>query len=48
MAKFKLEDGTEIEAFTADEVEKMTESNKEVIYIPTEAGLPLLEAGKRK
>ncbi len=29
-------------------IEKMTESNKEVIYIPTEAGLPLLEAGKRK
>lgn len=28
-------------------IEKMTESNKEVIYIPTEAGLPILEAGKR-
>ena len=26
MAKFTLADGTEIEAFTADEVEKMTES----------------------
>ena len=28
-------------------IEKMTESNKEVIYVPTEAGLPILEAGKR-
>lgn len=28
-------------------IEKMTETNKEVIYIPTEAGLPILEAGKR-
>lgn len=28
-------------------IEKMTESNKEVIYIPTEAGLPILEAGRR-
>lgn len=29
-------------------IEKMTEAGKEVIYIPTEAGLPILEAGKRK
>lgn len=28
-------------------IEKM-DSNKEVIYIPTEAGIPILEAGKRK
>lgn len=29
-------------------IEKMTEAGKEVIYIPTEAGLPIMEAGKRK
>lgn len=29
-------------------IEKMTEADKEVIYIPTEAGLPIMEAGKRK
>lgn len=29
-------------------IEKMTEAGKEVIYIPTEAGLPILEASKRK
>ena len=29
-------------------IKKMTEAGKEVIYIPTEAGLPILEAGKRK
>jgi hypothetical protein len=28
-------------------IEKMTETGKEVIYVPTEAGLPILEAGKR-
>lgn len=25
----------------------MKETNNDVIYIPTEAGLPILEAGKR-
>lgn len=28
-------------------ITNMNESQKEVIYIPTEAGLPILEAGKR-
>lgn len=28
-------------------IENMSNQNKEVIYIPTEAGLPILEAGKR-
>lgn len=28
-------------------IEKMAETSKEVIYVPTEAGLPILEAGKR-
>ena len=28
-------------------VQNMSESQKEVIYIPTEAGLPIMEAGKR-
>ena len=28
-------------------IEHMAEGNKEVIYIPTEAGIPILEAGKR-
>jgi hypothetical protein len=28
-------------------IEKMTEGSKDVIYVPTEAGLPILEAGKR-
>lgn len=28
-------------------IERLNEQNVQVIYIPTEAGLPLLEAGKR-
>lgn len=28
-------------------ITNMNESNKDVIYIPTEAGMPILEAGKR-
>jgi hypothetical protein len=28
-------------------IEHMSDSKKETIYIPTEAGLPILEAGKR-
>lgn len=28
-------------------IEKLDQGNSEVIYVPTEAGLPILEAGKR-
>lgn len=28
-------------------IEHMADSKKEIVYIPTEAGLPILEAGKR-
>lgn len=29
-------------------IESLKEKNGDIIYVPTEAGLPLLEAGKRK
>ena len=29
-------------------IDKLDASNGQVIYVPTEAGLPILEAGKRK